>query len=42
MSVVEFEVSCSFESHVYLVVEIGEVFTAFLKCYSMISDEVVC
>jgi hypothetical protein len=43
MSVVKFEASCSFESHfVYLVVEIGEVFMAFVKCYSMISDEVGC
>ena len=43
MSVVEFEASCSFESRfVYLVVEIGEVFAAFLKCYSAISDEVGC
>jgi hypothetical protein len=43
MSVVEFEVSCSFAScFIYLVVEIGEVFAAFLKCYSAISDEVGC
>jgi hypothetical protein len=43
MSVVKFEVSCRFELRfIYLVVEIGEVFAVFLKCYSVISNEVGC